>query len=86
MCMLHRMHRFYFNHHDGDAFYPDEEGMELATADMALVEATKALGEAAKDELPGEVRREMAIEVLDKDRRPLFRAALRFEVQELVVG
>jgi hypothetical protein len=43
----------------------------------------EASGEAARDELPGENRRNLAIEVLDQDRRPLFRPALRFEVHDL---
>jgi hypothetical protein len=77
------MPRFYFNHQDGGLSYPDEDGFEFSSAEIARLEATKALGEAARDELPGEDRRELSIEVLDEDRRPLFRVALRFEVEEL---
>ena len=78
------MQRFYFDQRDGDCFYPDEEGCEFASVELARIEATTALAEAARDALPGEVRRVMVIEVSDSDRRPLFRTALWFEVQELV--
>lgn len=78
------MPRFYFVHQDGDLSYPDEDGFEFPSAEVARLEATKALGEAARDELPGEKRRQLSIVVLDEDHRPLFRAALRFEVEELV--
>jgi hypothetical protein len=82
--MLRLMHRFYFDQRDGDCFYPDEEGCEFASVELARLEATTALTEAAQDALPGQVRREIVIEVSDADRRPLFRAALWFEVQDLV--
>jgi hypothetical protein len=78
------MPRFYFNHQDGDLSYPDEDGFEFPSAEVARLKATEAMGEAARDELPGHDRRELSIEVLDENRRPLFRATFRFEVQDLV--
>ena len=74
---------FYFDHRDGEAFYPDEDGLEFETVELARLEATRALADAARDALPGAERRELAIEVFDVDRTPLFRTALRFEVQSL---
>jgi hypothetical protein len=78
------MPRFYFDHRDGDDFHPDEDGMEFSSVEHARFEASAALGGIARDALPGARRRELAIEVSDGDRKPLFRAALWFEVQPLV--
>ena len=77
---------FFFDHRDGDRHYLDDEGMEFASVELARIEATRALAEAAKDVLPGTERRELAIEVFDEMRQPLFRTALWFEVQDLVAG
>jgi hypothetical protein len=74
---------FYFDHMDGDRFYPDTEGGNFPSTEAARLEATRALADAAKDSLPGAVRREIAIEVSDENRKPLFRTALWFEVQPL---
>jgi len=84
--MFQGMQRFYFDHRDGEHFYRDEEGCEFGSIELARFAATTALGEAARDALPGELRREIAIEVSDAERRPLFRTALWFEVQDLVAG
>jgi hypothetical protein len=77
------MPRFYFDHRDGDEFALDEDGLDFATVEQARDEATAALAEMAKDALPGVLRRELAIEVSDHQRRPILRAALWFEVQIL---
>ena len=77
------MPRFYFDHRDGDEFARDEDGLEFDTLEQARDEATAALGDMAKDALPGLLRREMAVEVSDHERRPILRAALWFEVQLL---
>ena len=72
---------FYFDHRDGDQFLRDEEGIEFASVEAARAEATVALGGIARDALPGSERRELAIEVSDANRKPLFRTVLCFEVQ-----
>jgi hypothetical protein len=74
---------FFFDHRDGDELLRDEEGMEFASIEEAREEATRGLGGIARDALPGSVRRELAIEVSDASRKPLFRTALWFEVQAL---
>ena len=78
------MPRFYFDHREGDRFYPDTDGGEFPTIEAARIEATKGLADAAKDALPGAVRCEIAIEVSDENHKPLFRTALWFEVQEMI--
>jgi hypothetical protein len=77
------MPRFYFDHRDGDSFYPDPEGDDLPSVEHARLEATKGLTDAARDAIPGAVRREIVIGVSDENRKPLFRTALWFEIQEL---
>jgi hypothetical protein len=78
------MPRYYFDHRDGDTIISDDEGLEFDGVEAVRNEATKALADAAKDALPGAVRREIVIEVRDEASRPLLRAALWFEVQTLV--
>jgi hypothetical protein len=78
------MPRYYFDHRDGDTLISDDEGLEFDGVEAVRNEATRALADAAKDALPGSVRREIVIEVRDEASRPLLRAALWFEVQTLV--
>ena len=77
------MARYYFDHRDGDTLISDDEGLEFDGVEAVRNEATKALADAAKDALPGAVRREIVIEVRDEASRPVLRAALWFEVQTL---
>jgi hypothetical protein len=77
------MARYFSDHLDGDLFIRDDEGSEFESLDDARDAATKGLADAAREELPGAIRREIAIEVSDEHRRPLLRAALWFEVQTL---
>jgi hypothetical protein len=77
------MPRYYFDHRDGNSFISDDEGLEFDGIKAVRDEATRALAGIAKDELPGSVRREIAIEVRDEASRPVLRAALWFEVQFL---
>jgi hypothetical protein len=77
------MPRYYFDHRDGNSFISDDEGLEFDGIKAVRDEATRALAGIAKDELPGSVRREIAIEVRDEASRPVLRAALWFEVQTL---
>ena len=74
---------FYFDHRDGDRFYPDTEGGEFPTVEAARIEATKGLADAAKDAISRRVDPGIAIEVSDENRKPLFRTGLWFEVQSL---
>jgi hypothetical protein len=73
------MPRFYLDRRDGENFLKDEEGSELASLEAARIEAATALSALARDALPGTVRQDLAIEVSDEKRGPLFTAALWFE-------
>ena len=80
-CLSGRMPLFFFDYRDGETFVRDEVGLEFASADAARAEATEGLAGLARDALPGSESRELAIEVSDSDRKPLFRVTLWFEVQ-----
>jgi hypothetical protein len=76
------MPRYYFDTCDGETFVVDDEGIELAGLQSARYAATQALGEMAKDALPGAVRRELFVEVRGEEK-PLIRAVLSLEVIRL---
>lgn len=71
----------FFDSRDGDEFFRDEDGLELAGIEAAREEATAGLADFAKDAVLKAGRREMAIEVRDESERQLLRASLWFEVQ-----
>ena len=77
------MPRYYFDVRVGDNFTEDREGLEFAGIEAAQDEAVRALGEMAKDALPGAVEREMAVEVRDERKQPLLRADLSFYMRRL---
>jgi hypothetical protein len=77
------MPQFFFDHRDGDRFYPDDLGAECETLEAARELAKLALAEGARDVLPGSERRKLAITVSNDNRQPLFRAVLWFEVQPI---
>jgi hypothetical protein len=64
--------RCYFDVRDGDQLVQDEEGTELPNLDLAAEEASKALGDLARDALREHTRRggyarRIAIEVRTDD-------------------
>lgn len=59
------MSRFYFDVRDGDALFPDEEGVEVPDLEAVEGEAIRALAGIAKDSLDGQPMRRIAIEVRD---------------------
>jgi hypothetical protein len=78
------MPRYFFDTRDNSHLIRDEEGLELDGIKAARNEATRGLADLAKDAIPGTIRRELAVEVRDGADRALLRAALWFEVAELV--
>ena len=76
------MVRYFFDVRDTDSFYPDDTGVELPSIDIVKAQASKTMGEIAKDVLPGAEVRTLAIEVRD-DCGPILRVALRFEIEHL---
>ena len=75
------MPRYFLDVHDGDALYPDHEGLELANIWSARDEATFSLAEIGRGMLPGRDARTMFVEVRDERRRLLVKAQLAFEAQ-----
>jgi uncharacterized protein DUF6894 len=78
------MPRYYFDVQDNGSSSIDETGHEFASVNEARLEAAKALGEIARDILPGLSVRQISIEVRD-DRGPVLSASLRFEVVDQVL-
>ena len=76
------MVRYFFDVRDNDSFYPDDVGVELPSIDTVKAQASRTMGEIARDVLPGSEVRTLAIEVRD-DRGPILRAALRFEIEHV---
>jgi hypothetical protein len=78
------MARFYFDYRDGE-IARDDEGLDLSSLAEAQAQATTALGEAARDMLASGVGGDgkISIEVLDAERTPLFKVAIRFEARSL---
>ena len=76
------MVRYFFDVRDNESFYPDDTGVELPSIDIVKAQASRTMGEIAKDVLPGAEVRTLAIEVRD-DRGPILRVALRFEIEHV---
>jgi hypothetical protein len=74
------MSRYYFNLREDDELIPDDEGVELPTMESAREEAIRGLADCARDAICNAARSEVAVEVLDGERKPLFIAKLVFEV------
>lgn len=72
------MTRYYFDIRDGEALYPDQEGMELDDQRAAEIEAAKSLAGMANDLSPLDERHHMAIEVRT-NAGPVFQAAFIYE-------
>jgi hypothetical protein len=66
--------RYYFDIRDGEALYPDDEGMELGDQTAAEVEAARSLADIANDLSPLDERHLMAVEVRT-NAGPVFQAA-----------
>jgi hypothetical protein len=69
---------FYFDTWDGDHFIRDDIGDELPDLQAVKDEASRFLGELARDVLPGSVKRVLKVEVRD-EWGPVMLACLMFE-------
>ncbi|RWQ21594.1 hypothetical protein [Mesorhizobium sp.] len=74
------MARFFFDLTDNGNAYPDTEGTELPSLEAAEDEASTALLEIAKDAMPDGTFREVAFQVHDGTRKPLFVVKVTFEL------
>ena len=68
--------RFYFDIHDGQGVWPDEEGLDLEDVRAAEVEAARSLADVAKSAIP-QPADDLAIAVRTRNG-PLFEAAIVF--------
>lgn len=80
------MARFYFDVRDGSTFIPDDEGIEFPGIAEARTDASRCVSEMIKDAMPDGTHRDIAIEVRDEDKRPLFKVQITFEVQPAVAS
>jgi hypothetical protein len=74
---------FYFDTRDGDSFIRDDIGDDLPDLQAVTIEASRFLGELAKDVLPGSLRRVLKVEVRD-EWGPVTEACLTYEAVLLV--
>lgn len=74
------MARFFFDLTDNGELYSDPEGTELANLEAAEDEASRALLEIAKDQMPDGTFREVAFHVRDETSNLLFVAKVTFEL------
>jgi hypothetical protein len=77
------MPRYFFDTMDSGRLVCDESGIELPSIQAARAEAARSLADIARD-MPPDNCREVVVEVSDDEGCPLFRAALYFEIEDLV--
>jgi hypothetical protein len=75
------MPRFFFDIHDGKAFTPDREGLELDSLEAAKDEAKKTLPDIVKEEMPDGNRRDFTVDVKDVAGRIVWRITLSLVVE-----
>jgi hypothetical protein len=75
------MPRFFFDIHDGKAFMPDCEGLDLDDLEAAKGEAKKTLPEIVKDELPDRDRRDFTVDLKDVAGQIVWRITLSLVVE-----
>ncbi|HEX2473164.1 MAG TPA: hypothetical protein VHK01_00375 [Lacipirellulaceae bacterium] len=77
------MPRYYFDFWTGNRVVPDEKGVECEDVEAAYRAASKALLDLAKDIVPETTRCELSMEVSDEAKKPVCRATLQFEIEQL---
>jgi hypothetical protein len=80
------MPRFFFDIHDGEAFTPDRQGLDLDDLEAAKAEAKKTLPEIVKDELPDGDRRDFTVDVKDAAGQIVWRVTLSLVVESPTRG
>jgi hypothetical protein len=74
---------YYFDTWDGDKVVSDNEGAQCANDQAACAAAAKALLELARDVVNGTTSCELSVEVSDAAKKPVCRATLQFEIEQL---
>jgi hypothetical protein len=59
------MSRYYFDIHDGEGLFVDEQGMDLVDMDAAIAEARRALADMVRDSLRGQGGSDLSILIRD---------------------
>jgi hypothetical protein len=80
------MPRFFFDIHDGEAFTPDREGLDLDGLEAAKEEAKKTLTEIVKDEMPDGDRRDFTVDVKNAAGQIVWRVTLSLVVESPAQG
>lgn len=75
------MPRYFFDTYDGDSFFPDEEGQELAGIEAAKLAAQAALPEMARDKLPDGDQGVFIVSVRNEAGQVALRIALSLVVE-----
>jgi hypothetical protein len=75
------MPRFFFDIHDGEAFTPDRQGVELDDLAAAKEEAKRTLPEIAKDEMPDGDRGDFTVDVKNGAGQIVWRVTLSLVVE-----
>ena len=82
MSLFGAMPLYYFDLRDKDGFFPDDEVIWITgDLDVARAEAFAALTDYARELKPTAERRRVAVEVSDKNRKPLFKVVLILEIE-----
>lgn len=77
------MPRYFFDTDDGSIHFRDDVGVELANDLAARDQASVAMGEIAKEQLPGARRKDVTMWVRGEDGQQLLQLAFTFAVQPL---
>lgn len=78
---------YYFDTHDGNRLYRDEEGSELRDDEAARVEARKAIGEMAAEDITGEgSRKTITVLVRRADGSEVAQLSIVFTLESLEHG
>lgn len=72
------MTRYFFDTWDDDLFIQDDEGFEMPNLEAVRIEASRTLGELARDVIPHSVKRTLLVKARTADRLVL-EARLVFE-------
>jgi hypothetical protein len=80
------MPRFFFDIHDGEAFTPDRQGLDLDGLEAAKDEAKKTLPDIVKDEMPDGDRRDFTVDVKDAAGQIVWRVTLSLVVESPAQG
>ncbi len=75
------MPRFFLDIHDGEAFTPDREGLDLDSLEAAKDEAKKTLPDIVKDEMPDGDRRDFTVDVKNEAGWIVWRVTLSLVVE-----